>query len=142
MAITLEQLKTDLQGEENTSIFLSIDSFWWTHKKSDVVTSTAEQRENYIGKLNTEIENIREDAEKLRILESAKENANSLDLYFDVDGFPVIEIKDGISYIQAQETDNGLLKFGEGGINNLMKAHKENCNGNTFKTWQEYRNLE
>lgn len=138
MSVTLSEIKHSLLKKEELHLYFSTTSFWWTHRKADIEKITAPQKEEF-KRIYNEIAN--HEMATLEEKDIASYNfVKQMEVeYYGPKGEPIYIQKDAHKYIKRAEAAPHL--FNEFGLDALLKAHNENCNGQMFNAWPEYNKL-
>lgn len=138
MPVTLSEIKKSILHKEEFHLYFSTTSFWWTHRKADIEKITAGHKEEFKRTYNeiASHEMASQEEKDLAGYNFVKEMEVP---YYGPTGEPIYIQKDASKFIKRAEENNH--NFDEFGLDALLKAHHENCNGQMFNSWPEYNKL-
>lgn len=138
MSVTLSEIKHSLLKKEELHLYFSTTSFWWTHRKADIEKITAEHKEQFKKTYNEIATHEMATQEEKDI--TGYNFVKQMEVeYYGPSGERIYIQKDANKFIKRAEENTH--NFDEFGLEALMKAHHENCNGQMFNKWPEYNKL-
>lgn len=140
---TLENVKADILAGKSKKIFYSSRTCWWTHLESDMLEATTQGElfaEANFQRMMNDPKVSEEDKKKFQGLHATiKKRGTQTPL--DPTGAPLMETEEVNIFIEQCEKPEPETRYGRYGLETLMKAHHQNCEGGAFATWQSYNKL-
>ncbi len=135
MAVTIEQIKKDIENGTCKMIYYSSQTLWWCHTEFDLKEATVFGKENTKKRLTKLINDDKVLDSDKRMMREHLKNIDKSHIPTDPSGAPLFQLDDPIKWIT--EAEKKPDHFGEHKLEAFIFTHHQNHKGWTPKRWED-----